>query len=151
LYLLPGEWLAWRQGVGSASDSAAAVPLTVEPTTPAASEVNAAPLAAPVAPAEAASAPPPVLAASEAPVPASAPAGLLGLQASTESWVEVVDGQERTLLSRTLQPGESLALDGALPLRVKIGNAAGVRASFRGQPVDLGPATRDNVARFELK
>ena len=43
------------------------------------------------------------------------------------------------------------ALDGAAPLRVRIGNAAGTRVSFRGQPMELAAYTRDNVARLELK
>ena len=41
-------------------------------------------------------------------------------------------------------------LDGALPLRVTIGNAAATQLAFRGQPVNLASRTRDNVARLEL-
>jgi cytoskeleton protein RodZ len=44
-----------------------------------------------------------------------------------------------------------VALDGAMPLRVKVGNAAGTQLSFRGVTVDLAASTRDNVARLELK
>ncbi|TDM06363.1 MAG: hypothetical protein C4K60_17500 [Ideonella sp. MAG2] len=36
-------------------------------------------------------------------------------------------------------------------MRVKIGNAAGTSLTVRGQPVELAPWTRDNVARIELK
>jgi cytoskeleton protein RodZ len=50
-----------------------------------------------------------------------------------------------------LQPGESLGLDGHLPFKLKIGNAAATSLVFRGQPVDLAALTRDNVARLELK
>jgi cytoskeleton protein RodZ len=49
-----------------------------------------------------------------------------------------------------LQPGEMLGLDGRLPFKLKIGNGAGMQVQLRGQPVDLGPVTRDNVARLEL-
>jgi cytoskeleton protein RodZ len=42
-------------------------------------------------------------------------------------------------------------LDGVLPLRVKIGNAAVTELSLRGQVLDLTPSIRDNVARLELK
>jgi len=48
-------------------------------------------------------------------------------------------------------PGETVGLEGPLPLRMKIGNAEGTRLSFHGQTVDLAPYTRDNVARVELK
>lgn len=79
------------------------------------------------------------------------PAQLLRVRASAESWVEVSDGGGQSLLSRLLQPGESVDLDGNPPLRIKIGNASGTELSFRGQLVDLAPSTRDNVARLELK
>lgn len=84
---------------------------------------------------------------------ASAPAadGLLRLRASAETWVEVRDRSGQLLLSRTLAAGESAGLDGALPLRVTIGNADATQVVFRGQPVPLPAATRDNVARLELK
>jgi cytoskeleton protein RodZ len=49
-----------------------------------------------------------------------------------------------------LQPGETVGLDGASPLRVKIGNASATQVSFRGRAVELTP-TRDNVAKLELK
>jgi cytoskeleton protein RodZ len=71
--------------------------------------------------------------------------------ASADSWVEVVDAQGHSLLSRTVVAGESVGLDGALPMRVKIGNARATRIKLRGDNVDLAPWTRDNVARLELK
>ena len=80
-----------------------------------------------------------------------APERLLQVRARAESWVDVTDGSGQSLLSRTLQPGETVDLDGALPLRVKIGNAQGTELSFRGQIVDVGASTRDNIARLELK
>jgi cytoskeleton protein RodZ len=83
--------------------------------------------------------------------PDAAPAGLLVLRTSAESWVEVRDAAGQLLLSRTLQAGEAVGLDGALPLRATIGNAPAISVTFRGAPVDLAPATRDNIARLELK
>lgn len=82
---------------------------------------------------------------------ASASGALMSLRASAPSWVKVEDGRGQQLLSRTLQPGESVGVDGALPLRLTIGNAAATQVGFRGQPVDLQAVTRDNVARIELK
>lgn len=85
-------------------------------------------------------------------VPAAmAPGQLMQVRATGVSWVEVTDSGGLSVLSRLLQPGETVDLDGNPPLRVKIGNAAGTELSFRGQSVDLTPSTRDNVARLELK
>jgi cytoskeleton protein RodZ len=109
----------------------------------------------------AASAPAPVAAAApgmidtvfSAPAaPASVPVvgGMLMLRAASESWVEVRDAAGRVLLSRSLAAGEAAGLDGALPLRVVVGNAEATQVTFRGQPVVLA-ASRDNVARLELK
>ncbi|MGL6110006.1 MAG: DUF4115 domain-containing protein [Rubrivivax sp.] len=44
-----------------------------------------------------------------------------------------------------------MGLDGKLPLKLKIGNAAATQLQFRGQNLDLAPHTRDNVARLELQ
>jgi cytoskeleton protein RodZ len=67
------------------------------------------------------------------------------------SWVEVRDSRGKVVFGRQLQAGEVAGLEGVFPMRVKIGNAAGTTLSVRGQAVDLGPVTRDNVARLELK
>ncbi|MEP7057010.1 MAG: helix-turn-helix domain-containing protein [Caldimonas sp.] len=82
--------------------------------------------------------------------PSAAP-GLLQLHVSAQSWVEVIDARGQSLLSRLIQPGESVDLDGAPPLKVKIGNAAATEVVFRGQSVELASHTRDNLARLELK
>ena len=65
--------------------------------------------------------------------------------------MEVLDAGGAALLQRSLQPGEFVGLDGTPPFRLKIGNAAVTQLRFRGEAVDLGPATRDNVARLELR
>jgi cytoskeleton protein RodZ len=78
-------------------------------------------------------------------------ATMLSIRVSETSWIEVQDGRGTLLLSRSVQPGESVGLDGAPPLRLTVGNAAGTQLVFRGQPVDLAASTRDNVARLELK
>lgn len=129
---------------------ASAAPVLAEPASaaaPAASEplietVHSVPAADPAA-----------SAASAASVPAVAITGMgvLSLRTREASWIEVVDGSDRPLLSRTVLPGESVGLDGPLPLRMTIGNASATEVSFRGQPVNLVPLTRDNIARVELK
>jgi cytoskeleton protein RodZ len=77
-------------------------------------------------------------------------AGVLQFRANAESWVEVLDGRGQPLMSRSLQPGEVVGLDGALPMRVIVGNASATDVTFRGRPLDLTARTRDNVARLEL-
>lgn len=81
----------------------------------------------------------------------SVAAGLVQLRSSEASWVDARDARGNVLLSRTVQPGESVGLNGSLPIRLTIGNAAGTQVQFRGQPIDLVPRTRENVARVELQ
>jgi len=73
------------------------------------------------------------------------------LRAVRDSWIEVTDAHGQALLSRTLKSGESVGLEGDLPLRLRIGNVAGTEVSFRGRAVALEPYNRNNLARFELK
>jgi cytoskeleton protein RodZ len=84
------------------------------------------------------------------PPAAAASTAVLGLSASAESWIEVRDADDRIVVSRTLRAGESVEVDVAPPLRLTIGNAAATSLSLRGQPVDLGPYLRGNVARIQL-
>jgi cytoskeleton protein RodZ len=174
LYLLPAGWVneITQSTAGRVTEPAATVPaepavvittlpppdvspVASEPSMvmPAASAGAASEVAAVVAAvAEPASAPITTASAASAVPPAAAPAvrGALLLRASAESWVEVVDARGNTLISRLLQGGETVGLDGPSPLKVKIGNASAVQVSFRGKPVDL-VATRDNVAKLELR
>lgn len=77
--------------------------------------------------------------------------GALQLRASAESWIEVQDAKKQMLLSRMLTAGETVRLNGELPLRLKVGNASGTEVVFRGQVVNLVPTTVGNIARLELK
>lgn len=165
IYVAPGSW--WRAlspATPEAADGAtvpfvAAVPAADPAATTGTAAVSAVAgvLVAPLPATEAAasqslvetvfSAPPAAAAASGA---AAGVAGVLQLRCSEKTWVEVRDARGQALLSRNVQPGESVGLDGALPLRVTIGNAAATQLAFRGQPVSLASRTRDNVARLEL-
>ena len=89
--------------------------------------------------------------AASTPAADAAPAGMLQLRALSESWVEVTDARGHPLVSRVLRPGEAIGIDGAPPLKLRIGNAAGTQVVFRGQPTELAAFTRDNVARLELR
>lgn len=127
--------------VAAASAAASAVVLAA----PAPASAPAAPVVAAVVPLPT-PAPPPETVASSPPTKT-----LVQLRADAASWVEVRDGKGQILLSRTVQPGENLGFDAALPIRMTIGNAPATRVSFRGKPVDLAASTRDSVARLELQ
>lgn len=163
VYFVPDAWFK-----GSPSSAAVAVAVAAAPT----ASVPSAAASAPEVPASAAldlfaaSAPPPAGAVPAVPVSAgetvfSAPpqaslqataaVGAVQLRTSEASWIDVRDAKGMVLLSRIVQPGETVGLDGAAPLRLTIGNAAATQLSFRGQPVNLPPNTRDNVARLELQ
>ena len=129
---------------------------------PAAAPATVAPAAVPVAPLAVAVAPP---AAKIGPAPASpalpaAPVaetakgpttGLVVFNPTAASWVEVTDAQGTVLLRRMLAAGEVAGASGALPLSAVVGRADVTRVQVRGQPLDLAPIARDNVARFEVK
>lgn len=86
------------------------------------------------------------------PVPAGPAASrLLMLTVTADSWVEIVDGNQRSLVSRVVRPGEPIGLDGALPMRVTIGNVGATTLRLRGVEVNLAAAARGNVARVELR
>jgi cytoskeleton protein RodZ len=178
LLAVPDSWLARARA--QFASLAASAPESASPASAAASAPAAVDVAssAPAFPPAAAAASQPSVAVAPAPAPAAstiplspavvsataaqgidevlahvagAPNIPLQVIATADSWVEVVDAQGHTLLSRTVVAGESVGLDGALPMHVKIGNAGGTHLKLRGDNVDLTPWTRDNVARLELK
>lgn len=159
VYLLPTDWVTNLKVAVSGQLAAPTSESVVEVTAPtelAASDlaVSAAALVASAAVLDAAAGGAVLTEAMPAVVDAAASvpaAGPLQVKAAQASWVEVVDARSQLLMSRMLQPGESVVLDGAMPLKLTVGNAAGTEVAFRGQVVDLAASTRDNVARLELK
>ena len=108
--------------------------------------------AVPVMPVPVAASAPPAAPSASAPVPAAAaPAGTVVLKTRAASWIEVRDAGNAVLLSRTLQSGETVGLDGAMPMRVRVGVASALELSLRGEPVDLKPYTRGTSATVVLK
>lgn len=170
LALVPERWVPWHgaaippslptpaavvEPLPTASPAAGPAPAAAEsPGAEAASPVPVTAVVSTVAASAAAgsietvhSAPPPSLAVGSE---TGTTVGVLALRTSAESWVEVQDGRGQTLLSRTVQPGETVGLDGPFPLRLTIGNAAATQLTFLGEAVDLSSSTRDNVARLQL-
>ena len=81
----------------------------------------------------------------------SRPAGVLAFEARGPSWVEVIDSAGVVQLRKTLETGERIAAEGALPLKVVVGRADAISVKVRGQDFALPTLSRDNVARFEVK
>jgi cytoskeleton protein RodZ len=160
VYTMPSNWLM----PAASHESAAALPANA-PAPVVANAVDAADVAA-SQPSTAASEAVPQLslpmaaqatAMVPAPVQASAPAAALAdgqvplfVKVKSDSWVQIVDAQGQTLLSRLMRAGEQQELAGKTPLKVTIGNVAGTELSLRGAAVDLGSQSKDNVARLEL-
>ena len=67
------------------------------------------------------------------------------------SWVEVKGKNGEMLLSENVPAGAERTVNVEPPIGLALGNAEGVRVSFRGQTVDLKPHTRQKVARLSLE
>lgn len=127
-----------------AADAAAAV--AVAPDAAASTSADAAAVPVPAASTAASAA-----AATAGAATAAAGSGVLQIHATAASWVGVTDGRGQSRLSRVVQAGESVPIDGPAPFKLTIGNAVGTQVVFKGQPLALAAYTRDNVARLELK
>ena len=75
---------------------------------------------------------------------------LLVLSTVQDSWVDVRDAQGNKLLYETVPAGRVVTLDGNAPLKVFLGNAAGVKVEFDGKPFNPTPYMHGQVARFTL-
>ncbi|MEQ1683011.1 MAG: helix-turn-helix domain-containing protein [Burkholderiaceae bacterium] len=155
VYFMPASWVpAARERLsaevgaktpGTVTEAASAAVVTA-PAASLAAVVEASPLPVVADPAASAGAAEMPANLAEAP-----PAGVLQVHADERTWVEVTDARGRSLISRLVEAGEDVGLDGVMPLKVRIGNAGATKVVFRGQPLELAAFTRDNVARLELK
>lgn len=66
------------------------------------------------------------------------------------SWVRVKDANDKLLFDGVKQAGAELQLQGKAPLRVRLGNAPGVKIAFNGKPYDFDVSSHSNVAQFTL-
>jgi cytoskeleton protein RodZ len=124
---------------------AVSAPATPQPLPPPVETVAVTALAEPVA----VPAPTPTAALT----PAKPQAGMAELHFvfETNSWVEVRDRNDRILFSQLNPVGAEHRMQGRRPLSLVIGNARGVRLTYNGEPFDLAPYTRVEVARFTLE
>lgn len=144
----------------------AAPPRPTETAPPSAPKTSTTPLPNPVAPDSGAPAPavPPATSGELAPpgtvqpepAPQAAAVGAADADATLvvryegPSWTEIRDSAGRMLISRLVEADSIEPFDGAPPFSIVIGNARAVTLVYRGQPVDLAPYTRLNVARLVL-
>jgi cytoskeleton protein RodZ len=162
-----------EQGLASVSspkpDEARTASMNAEPATPA----PASGLSAPGAPTSdastpgttatppAAMAPPATLATS--PAAETAPAGTVSpgapasdkdalvLKVHGDTWLQVKRANNTTITSRLVKAGSTETFEVREPLSVVIGNASGVDATLRGNPLELKKNARNNVARLNVK
>lgn len=81
----------------------------------------------------------------------SASPATIVLQFQRDSWVQIKQADGRILLSQMNRGGTEQLLDGRPPFDVVIGNAPSVRLLYKGQPYDLKPHYKVDVARLVLE
>lgn len=133
--------------ISTVTPKPAAVPVVLPPATepaPAASQTEAVVLTG---------TPEPVAAPVQEAAPSKLRTGMAELHFVFEaaSWIEVRDRNERIVFSQLSPAGSEHRIQGRSPLSLVIGNARGVRLNYNGQPFDLVPHTRVEVARFTLE
>jgi len=122
-------------------------------TTPAdtSSAAPAPPLPVAPAPAEAPPAAPPANATPTAPIRTAATGeATLVIQYRASAWTQVKDASGQVLLVTDGAPGTSRTVTGTPPFDLVLGNASEASVTWRGQPFDLAPHVRANVARVRL-
>ena len=85
-----------------------------------------------------------------APEPLAPGADLLELAFVGDCWVEVFDREGRIVHMDMSLAGDSLRLQGEAPFSIRLGNAPATTLAFNGEPVELAPHTRANVANLVL-
>ena len=68
-----------------------------------------------------------------------------------ESWVEIKDRNGNTIFGQLNPAGSRRSVSGEPPFAVVVGNAAGVRLTYKDENVDLSAYTRVDVARLTLE
>lgn len=79
------------------------------------------------------------------------PSRLLELRLREDAWVEISALNGNKLVSRLMKAGTTEQFDMNEPVVLVVGNASGVDASLRGQPLNLRAVARDNVSKLSLK
>jgi cytoskeleton protein RodZ len=91
----------------------------------------------------------PAAPAAQPPAPAPGDATLV-IRYNKSAWTQVRDANGQTLLITNGEPGGTQTVTGKPPLDVVLGNASDTSIQWRGQPFDLAPHIKGNVARVRL-
>ena len=83
--------------------------------------------------------------------PLAAGADLLEFAFVGDCWVEVFDREGRIVHMDMSLAGDALRLQGEAPFSIRLGNAPATTLAFNGEPVELAPHTRANVANLVLE
>ena len=70
------------------------------------------------------------------------------LQFTGDCWIDVRDSRRRFKVAGKRRAGDRILLEGTPPYKMILGNVSGVRLLLNGQPYDLSPFTKGNVAKF---
>lgn len=72
------------------------------------------------------------------------------INASADSWVEIVDGNGKKVEMDLLRAGNGRNYVAMAPVKLLLGRASSIELTHNGKAVDLAPYTRGNVARITL-
>ncbi|MCP5277354.1 MAG: helix-turn-helix domain-containing protein [Thiobacillus sp.] len=75
---------------------------------------------------------------------------MLRFLASQDAWIQVVDGSGKRF-SKLIRAGGVDSISGAAPFKLVVGEAAQVRLTYDGHPIDLTPFIGQKVARLTLE
>lgn len=76
--------------------------------------------------------------------------GLVELTFVGDCWVEIKNSQGKVLITGVKQAGQTLQLQGEIPLNVKLGAPEQVQMRFAGADIDLSKFRKGRLAKFEL-
>jgi cytoskeleton protein RodZ len=143
---VPSASASEAAGTANAAAAPAATASAAAETAAAAVAQTAASAAAPAASAATVAAE-----AKPAPLTATSGGGIAVFTTREASWVQVVDAAGLVHLRKTMDSGETVSINGTLPLSVVIGRANAIDVVVRGKPFDVQAVAKDNVARFQIK
>jgi cytoskeleton protein RodZ len=75
----------------------------------------------------------------------------VAISVSEQTWVRVTDKTGAVVYEKMLGANSEDGFDGLPPFKMLIGNAKATKLTFLGQPVDLLPSTKNNVAHVTLE
>lgn len=82
--------------------------------------------------------------------PAAEGGHVLEAQFREDSWIEIFDADGRVIEQNLVRAGQSRRYQSTGAVSIKIGNVGGVDVRADGNPIDLAPHARANVARLRL-